>query len=161
MRALLQRVSRARVCARGSDGEFEPTGEIERGLFVLLCAMRGDTEREARSLLGDVLNYRVFGDERGRMNRSLLDERLALLVVSQFTLAADGRKGRRPSFDGAAPPQVAEPLYELFVQLAGEAGVRVGTGRFGAEMRCEILNDGPATFLLEREPRGELPATTD
>ncbi len=153
MRAVLQRVSHARVIAQNEAGLFDTTGEIGSGLFVLLGVLKGDTERETQRLVEDILHYRVFEDEDGRMNRSLLEERLGLLVVSQFTLAADGRRGRRPSFDQAADPVLAEPLYERFIELARGAGVTVGTGRFGAPMRCEITGDGPATFLLERKPQ--------
>lgn len=155
MRAVLQRVSHARVIAQDEAGLFETSGEIGAGLFVLLGVLKGDTESEAQRLVEDVLHYRVFEDETGRMNLSLVDKGLGLLVVSQFTLAADGRRGRRPSFDQAADPALAEPLYERFIELAREAGVTVGTGRFGARMRCEITGDGPATFLLQREPERE------
>ena len=155
MRAVIQRVSHARVIAQNEAGLFDTTGEIGSGLFVLLGVLKGDTEREAQRLVEDILHYRVFEDETGRMNLSLVERGLGLLVVSQFTLAADGRRGRRPSFDQAADPALAEPLYDCFIELAREAGVTVGTGRFGAQMRCEITGDGPATFLLQREPAPE------
>ncbi|QDU85824.1 D-tyrosyl-tRNA(Tyr) deacylase [Planctomycetes bacterium Pla163] len=148
MIVVLQRVhSGARVRV---DGEV--VGAIEgAGLVVLLGVLAGDTEREALALAERTARYRVFQDDEGRMNRSLLDVGGGALLISQFTLAADGRKGRRPSFDRAAPPAEAGPLYERFAAHLTEFGVAsVATGRFGALMEVEFVNHGPATFLLEQ-----------
>ncbi len=146
MKAVLQRVSRA--CVR-VDGEV--VGEIGPGVLVLLGVLRGDDEQTAVRLAERVARFRFFRDEEGRMNRSAIDCGHAALVVSQFTLAADGRRGRRPSFDRAAPPELAEPLYERFVRALDELGLRTATGRFGALMEVELVNDGPVTFALEVE----------
>ncbi len=156
MRALVQRVANARVLV---DGEV--VGQIDRGLLAFACALRGDTPRDAERLAERVARYRVFPDEADRMNLSALDLRLPILVVSQFTLAADGRKGRRPSFDAAAPPDPAERLVETFRTALEALGICTETGRFGADMRVELVNDGPATFLLDEpsEPRAA-PGTT-
>lgn len=150
MKAVLQRVAYARVRVAG-----EVVGEVGPGLLVLLGVMDGDGESNLAELVERVAGYRIFPDDEGRMNRSLLDRRAVgepagVLVVSQFTLAADGRKGRRPSFDRAAKPEQAEPLYEAFCAALSEQGLEVAQGRFGAEMEVELLNQGPATFLLER-----------
>jgi len=149
MRALLQRVSRASVTV---DGEV--TGAIERGLLVLLGVEKGDDAPTAVRLAARTAGLRIFPDADDKMNLSLLDLGGAggLLVISQFTLAADTRKGRRPGFTTAAPPAEAEPLYERFAQAVRDAGVAVETGRFGADMQVELLNDGPVTFLLELRP---------
>lgn len=144
MRAVVQRVSRA--CVR-IDGETVAT--IGPGMLVLLGVMRGDGEGVARRLSEKLAHFRFFADERNRMNRSAIECGREALVVSQFTLAADGHAGRRPSFDAAAPPAVAEPLYERFVELLRETGLTVRTGRFGALMQVELVNDGPVTFSLE------------
>jgi D-tyrosyl-tRNA(Tyr) deacylase len=151
MKAVVQRVTRARVTSDGVE-----LGSVGAGMLVLLGVMRGDTEREARSLADKVARFRFFRDDEDRMNRSALDVGAAALVVSQFTLAADGKKGRRPSFDRAAPPEIAEPLYELFVAELRALGLAVATGRFGARMEVELVNDGPVTFVLEEAP--EAPA---
>lgn len=150
MIAVVQRVRGAAVRVDGAT-----VGAVEGdGLLVLLGVLEGDGEAQAQRLAERVARYRVFGDEQGRMNRSLLDVGGGALVVSQFTLAADGRKGRRPSFDRAADPALAEPLYERFARALEELGVaRVETGRFGASMEVELVNQGPATFLLTEEPR--------
>ncbi|MHC4377495.1 MAG: D-aminoacyl-tRNA deacylase [Planctomycetota bacterium] len=150
MKAVLQRVAYARVRVAG-----EVVGEVGPGLLVLLGVMDGDGESNLAELVDRVTGYRVFPDDEGRMNRSLLDRRAAgepagVLVVSQFTLAADGPKGIRPSFDRAARPELAVPLYEAFCAALREQGLEVAQGRFGAEMEVELLNHGPATFLLER-----------
>ena len=150
MRAVVQRVSSASVRVSG-----EVVGEIERGALILLGVLEGDGEREAEQLASKVAQFRYFSDEEGRMNRSVGEVEGALLVVSQFTLAADGRKGRRPSFDKAAPPAEAEALYERFVSELRLAGLPVQTGRFGAMMEVELVNDGPVTFVLE-ESSGQL-----
>ncbi len=142
MRALIQRVSEARVQVEG-----ELVGEIGPGLLLLLGVEKSDTAAQVERLLNKVLNYRVFGDDRGHMNLSLLDVGGELLVVSQFTLAAETNKGLRPSFSSAAAPQDAEALYELFVKEAVQSVV-VETGRFGADMQVSLVNDGPVTFML-------------
>jgi D-tyrosyl-tRNA(Tyr) deacylase len=144
MRAVLQRVSRASVIV---DGEV--TGEIGKGILVLLGVARGDAEAEALFLLEKTLNLRIFEDIEGKMNLSLLDISGGLLVVSQFTLYGDARKGRRPSFIEAAAPAEANRLYEYFVAEARRKIDRVGTGRFQAMMDVELVNDGPVTILLD------------
>ncbi len=144
MRAILQRVSRARVTVEGRT-----TGEIGAGLLVLLGVRKGDTAEEAEYLLDRVLGLRIFSDAGGKMNLSLLDCGGALLVVSQFTLYGDTRKGRRPGFDAAAPPETAKALYEHFVSKARERGVKIETGEFQAMMSVELVNEGPVTFLVE------------
>lgn len=143
MIAVLQRVARARVLVDGAV-----VGAIDEGLLVLLGVLAGDGPEQAERLAERTARYRVFADAEGRMNRSLVDVAGAALVVSQFTLAADGRKGRRPSFDRAAPPGEAEPLYERFATALAGRGVRVATGVFGASMEVELVNRGPATFVL-------------
>jgi D-tyrosyl-tRNA(Tyr) deacylase len=147
MKAVVQRVSRARVLVAG-----EEIAAIGRGMLILVCVVRGDTARQARDLADKIARFRFFPDEQGRMNRSALDESLPALVVSQFTLAADGRRGRRPSFDAAASPEEAEELYERFVRELEGVGLRASTGRFAAKMEVELTNDGPVTFVLEVEP---------
>src|SRR5215203_991614 len=144
MRAVIQRVSRAKVTV---DGEI--TGEIGRGILVLLGVTREDSEKEALYLLEKTLNLRIFEDAEDKMNLSLLDIKGAMLVVSQFTLYGDARKGRRPSFIEAAAPAEANRLYEFFVSEARKQVERVGTGRFQAMMNVELVNDGPVTILLD------------
>jgi D-tyrosyl-tRNA(Tyr) deacylase len=144
MRAVLQRVTRASVRVEG-----ETVGEIGPGLAVLLGVARDDAEADARYLLEKVLNLRVFDDEGGRMNLSLTDAGGALLVVSQFTLYGDVRRGRRPSWVEAAPPETAERLYEFFVAEARRTLARVETGSFRRMMEVELVNDGPVTILLD------------
>lgn len=144
MRAVLQRVTRASVRVDG-----ETVGEIGVGLLVLLGIARDDTEQDARYTLEKVLSLRVFEDAEGRMNLSLTEVDGALLVVSQFTLYGDARKGRRPSWSDAAPPEVAGPLYDFFVGDARRQVSRVETGSFGAMMEVELVNDGPVTILLD------------
>lgn len=146
MRILLQRVSRAAVTV---DGEV--IGQIGQGFCLLVGVTHGDTEAEALWLANKVAGLRVFEDEAGKMNRSLADVGGALLVVSQFTLYGDARKGRRPSFSNAAPPETAEPLVAYFCSALRQQGFTVETGRFGAYMDVEIHNDGPVTLLLERD----------
>ena len=143
MRAVCQRVSTARVLVGG-----ELAGEIGPGLCVLLGVAREDGTAEAAHLAGKVARLRVFEDKDGRFDRSLLDTGGAALVVSQFTLIADTAKGNRPSFSGAAPPEQAEPLYELFCAELGALGVPVEQGVFGARMAVELVNDGPVTIVL-------------
>jgi D-tyrosyl-tRNA(Tyr) deacylase len=144
MRAVIQRVSEARVTVAGSV-----LGEIGPGLLALLGVAKPDTPADAEFLAEKILNLRVFPDEAGKMNRSLLDVTGALLVISQFTLYGDCRKGRRPSFDDAAPAEQARPLYEHFVEVARRSGVRVETGVFQAHMEVSLVNDGPVTLLVE------------
>ena len=143
MKVVLQRVSRASVrVAAGAAGEIGP------GLLVLLGVAAGDGEEEARRLAGKVARLRVFEDDEGRFDRSLLDAGGAALVVSQFTLLADTAKGNRPSFSAAAAPEHAEPLYESFCAALRELGVPVETGVFGARMEVELVNEGPVTIVL-------------
>ena len=144
MRAVLQRVTRACVRVEG-----ETVGEIGRGLVVLLGVARDDGEADAVYLVEKVLNLRVFEDAEGRMNLSLSEAGGALLAVSQFTLYGDARRGRRPSWFDAAPPELAGPLYEFFVAEARGRGAHVETGSFRAMMEVELVNDGPVTILLD------------
>ena len=144
MRAVIQRVSQARVRVEGSV-----LGEIGPGLLALLGIAKPDTAADAEFLAEKILNLRVFPDQAGKMNRSLLDTGGALLVVSQFTLYGDCRKGRRPSFDDAAPAEQALPLYEHFIEVARRSGLRVETGVFQAHMDVFLVNDGPVTLLVE------------
>ena len=146
MRAVVQRVNRARVVV---DGRV--TGEIDAGLVVLLAVGRGDTAEIAGSLAEKIANLRIFDDEAGKMNRSVLDAKGAALVVSQFTLYGDVRRGRRPGFEQAAPPELANQLYEEFVDAMRALGVRVETGIFQAHMAVELTNDGPVTILLDSD----------
>ena len=142
MLGLIQRVSEAQV--RVLD---EVAGEIGPGVVLLLSVEKTDSRAQVDKLVNKVLNYRIFGDYKGHMNLSLLDVGGELLVVSQFTLAADTKKGLRPSFSSAATPEDAESLYQLFVELAAQSVV-VQTGRFGADMQVSQVNDGPVTFML-------------
>jgi D-tyrosyl-tRNA(Tyr) deacylase len=152
MRALLQRVSQARVTVDGSV-----VGEIGAGLLILLGVAKPDTLANAEFLVDKILNLRIFPDPAGKMNLSLLDTRGELLVVSQFTLYGDCRKGRRPSFDAAAPAEQARTLYESFVALARRSGLRVETGVFQAHMDVSLVNDGPVTLMLETETASLIP----
>lgn len=144
MRAVIQRVSRAQV----SVGD-EIVGKIGPGLLVLLGVAKTDAKEDADYLASKILGLRIFDDENGKMNLSLADKRGAVLAVSQFTLYGDVRKGKRPSFDEAAPPPLARELYERFVCRIREAGVTCETGRFQAMMQVELVNDGPVTILLD------------
>ena len=144
MKALIQRVTEGRVRVEG-----QVVGEIGRGIVLLLGVDEEDARAVADRLLDRVLGYRIFGDEAGHMNLSLTEVGGELLVVSQFTLSANTRKGTRPSFSSAAPPAAARELYEYFVAGAANRMGPVATGEFGADMRVEIVNDGPVTFLLE------------
>lgn len=146
MRALLQRVSRGAVMVSGVT-----KAEIGLGLVVLLGIGPDDGEEQAAYLAEKIANLRIFEDDDGKMNLSVLDAAGSALVVSQFTLYADASKGRRPSFVGAAPPEQAAPLVERFAELLREQGVPTQTGEFGAHMRVEIHNDGPVTIWLEKE----------
>jgi D-aminoacyl-tRNA deacylase len=146
MRVVLQRVSRGRVTIEGRTA-----GAIERGLVLLVGFAPTDTEAALVWMADKILGLRVFSDDEGKMNRSLEEVAGGVLVVSQFTLYGDARKGRRPSFVDAAPPDVAIPLYERFVRLLSErAPGRVATGEFGATMDVELINDGPVTLILDR-----------
>ncbi len=144
MKALLQRVTRASVSVAS-----EVVGRIGRGLVVFVGVASGDTEKDAQYLAQKTASLRIFSDEEGRFNLSALDIKGELLVVSQFTLLADTRKGRRPSFTEAAPPNQAEEIFERFVEQAHATGLRVETGRFQQYMQVEIHNDGPVTILLD------------
>jgi D-aminoacyl-tRNA deacylase len=144
MRAVVQRVRRASVAV----GD-EVVGEIETGVAVLLGVAAGDSTTEADRLAGKVARLRIFENDDGRFDRSLLDVSGAALVVSQFTLIADTRKGNRPSFTAAADPELAEPLYDRFCAALEDAGLQVARGVFGARMVVELVNDGPVTILLE------------
>jgi len=144
MRAVVQRVSRAKVTVAR-----EITGEIGLGLLVLLGVGREDSEANADYLAEKIVGLRIFENDGGKMNRSVLDVRGAVLVVSQFTLYGDARKGKRPSFDDAAPPQRARELYEYFVEKIRSAGLRCETGRFQEMMAVELVNEGPVTILLD------------
>jgi D-tyrosyl-tRNA(Tyr) deacylase len=147
MIGLLQRVSQASVSV---DGQV--IGAIGRGLMVLVCAEKGDTEREADALLAKLLGYRVFPDAAGKMNRSLVDVEGGLLLVPQFTLAADTRSGMRPSFSPAAAPDDGRRLFDHAVRRARERHAIVETGQFGADMQVALTNDGPVTFWLRIDP---------
>ena len=147
MIALIQRVAEARVRIGG-----ETAGSIGRGVLALLGVERGDGEREAERLAERVLGYRIFPDAEGRMNRSLADIGGGLLVVPQFTLAADTRSGTRAGFSTAAAPEEGRRLYERFVQICCDRHVEVATGRFGADMQVSLVNDGPVTFWLQAAP---------
>ncbi len=146
MRALLQRVSHASVTV---DGKV--VDQIGQGLLVLLGVGQGDSEVQVKALADKIVYLRIFGDDEGKMNRSLLDIGGEVLVVSQFTLYADTRRGRRPSFTDAAPPSVAEPLVERFKDAIAAYGLTVADGIFGAYMQVELLNDGPVTIWLDSE----------
>lgn len=144
MRAVVQRVLRAHVSVEG-----EITGAIERGLLVLLGVSSSDKESDAEYLADKITGLRILDDEQGKMNLSALQTGASVLVVSQFTLYGDVRRGRRPSFDDAAPPEKARLLYEYFVERIRAAGLHCETGRFQAHMQVELVNDGPVTILLD------------
>jgi D-tyrosyl-tRNA(Tyr) deacylase len=147
MKALIQRVTQASAEAKG-----EQLASIGKGILILLGVEKGDTEAEAFYLADKIVNIRIFADEEDKMNLSVMDIKGELLAISQFTLAGDVRKGRRPSFDTAAPPQRAEELYLQFVEKLKSTGLRVATGRFQTMMQIHLINDGPATFILEKRP---------
>ena len=149
MRAVVQRVSHARV-----DVDGEPVGAVERGLLVLLGVQTPDTKRDADYLSAKIVGLRIFNDAEGKMNRDVQDIQGGVLVVSQFTLYGDTRKGRRPSFVEAAPPEQAERLYEYFLEATARHGVPVAHGVFGAHMQVHLVNDGPVTLLLDSPGSG-------
>jgi D-tyrosyl-tRNA(Tyr) deacylase len=149
MIGLLQRVSHASVVVDGAT-----VGAIDAGLMVLVCAEKGDTEREAEALLAKLLTYRVFADDAGKMNRSVTDIGGGLLLVPQFTLAADTRSGTRPSFSPAASPDDGRRLFDHVVRQARARHAKVETGIFGADMKVSLTNDGPVTFSLRVDPVG-------
>ena len=144
MRALVQRVSEAAVRV---DGEV--LGEIGPGLMILVCGMAGDGVSQADALAAKISKLRILRDENGKMNRSLLDTGGSALVVSQFTLAADTSRGNRPGFSAAAPPAEGEALYERFAEAMRSAGIGVARGKFGADMKVSLVNDGPVTIWLD------------
>lgn len=146
MRALLQRVSQASVTVNG-----QVVGQIGQGLLILLGVGQDDDEAQVKALVEKIIHLRIFGDDEGKMNRSLLDIGGQALVVSQFTLYADTRKGRRPSFIEAAPPAIAEELVERFKAALVAYGVEVASGIFGAHMDVALINDGPVTIMLDSE----------
>ena len=144
MRAVLQRVLSASVDING-----ECVGEIKKGILLLLGIAAGDTENECDYLANKAVNLRIFEDENGKMNKSLCDILGEMLIISQFTLYADCKKGRRPSFVSAAQPELAVPMYERFIENVRVQGVKVQTGRFGADMLISLKNDGPVTIILD------------
>ena len=148
MKALLQRVTSASVSIAG-----ETVGRINRGLVVFIGVAGSDTEKDAQYLAKKTVNLRIFADEQGRFNLSALDVKGELLVVSQFTLLANTRKGRRPSFAGAAPPEQAEKLFQGFLTALGDSELKIATGRFQQYMQVEIINDGPVTILLDSKDK--------
>jgi D-tyrosyl-tRNA(Tyr) deacylase len=147
VKAVAQRVTQGRVTV---GGEF--VGQIQSGLAVLLGIERGDSDEQAKWMANKIAHLRVFADDDGKFNRSLLDIAGQVLLISQFTLCGDARKGRRPSFTSAAPPEVAEPLVARVAELLAEQGVHVERGQFQAHMLVEIHNDGPVTIILEKRP---------
>jgi D-tyrosyl-tRNA(Tyr) deacylase len=145
MKIVLQRVLRSSVSV-----DDEVVGEIGQGLMILFGAEKGDGDEAVNALAEKVLNLRIFADDQGKMNRSCLDVEGEILVVSQFTLAGDCSRGRRPGFDNAAAPEEAERLYHNFIKKLVESKLKIQKGRFGAHMQVDIVNDGPVTFILER-----------
>ncbi len=148
MRAVVQRVTKASVSI---DGKI--VGQIHRGLVILLGVRHGDDESDAKFLAEKCVHLRIFADDAGKFNLSALEVGGELLAISQFTLYGDARKGRRPSFVDAAPPEIAEPLYRKFVEYLKQSGLKVATGEFGAMMVVEIHNDGPVTIILESKEK--------
>lgn len=144
MRAVVQKVSSSKVTV-----DEEVVGQINQGLMVLLGVTHDDTSKDVDYMVDKITNLRIFEDAQGKMNLSLKDVNGEVLAVSQFTLYGDARRGRRPSFSDAARPEVANPLYEEFVQKVKNQGINVGTGKFGAHMMVDLTNDGPVTILLE------------
>jgi D-tyrosyl-tRNA(Tyr) deacylase len=145
MKIVVQRVIRSSVSVNE-----EVVGEIGRGLMILFGAVKGDGDEAVNALADKVLNLRIFSDDEGKMNRSCLDVKGEILVVSQFTLAGDCSRGRRPGFDNAAAPEEAERLYKKFIKILVVSKLKIQEGRFGADMQVALVNDGPVTFILER-----------
>lgn len=145
MKIVLQRVLRSSVSV-----DDEVVGEIGKGLMILFGAEKGDSDEAVNALADKVLNLRIFADDQEKMNRSCLDVKGEILVVSQFTLAGDCSRGRRPGFDNAAAPEEAEWLYQNFIKKLVESKLKIQEGRFGAHMQVDLVNDGPVTFILER-----------
>ncbi len=145
MKIVLQRVLRSSVSV-----DDEVVGEIGKGLMILFGAEKGDSDEAVNALADKVLNLRIFADDQGKMNRSCLDVKGEILVVSQFTLAGDCSRGRRPGFDNAAAPEEAERLYQNFIKKLVESKLKIQEGRFGANMQVDLVNDGPVTFILEQ-----------
>nr|WP_253282433.1 D-aminoacyl-tRNA deacylase [Ruegeria atlantica] len=141
---MLQRVTQAKVSVQGTV-----IGKTGPGLMILVCAMQGDSKAQAEKLAEKTAKLRIFKDDAGKMNRSLLDVEGSALVVSQFTLAADTSSGNRPGFSNAAPPELGEQLYKVFAEHLAVQGIAVGTGQFGADMAVELVNDGPVTIWVE------------
>ena len=146
MKILIQRVSHAKV-----EVENKTVGKIGEGILVFLGITHNDTAVQARWLANKLINLRIFEDDQGKINRSLIDLNASALIISQFTLYGDCSDGRRPSFTQAAPPEIAKPLYEQFINEVRQGGISVETGIFGAQMKVSLQNDGPVTLLLERE----------
>lgn len=146
MRAVIQRVSRASVTINENTA-----GTIDQGLVVLLGIKEGDTTKDLQWLAEKIIHLRIFEDSNGKMNNSLADIGGEVLIISQFTLYGDCRKGRRPGFSGAAPPEMAEPLYQQFIEEVRAKNIVTATGSFGADMQVELINDGPVTLLLDSE----------
>jgi D-tyrosyl-tRNA(Tyr) deacylase len=156
MIAVVQRVTQSSVTVEGNT-----VGAIGRGLTVLLGVAKGDSEKEARFLADKIVNLRIFEDDQGKLNRSLIDVGGSLLVVSQFTLLGDCRKGRRPSFIDAAPPEIADGLYQIFADHARAQGIATATGQFRAMMQVHLINDGPVTLIVQSPPPEESRKTTN
>ena len=150
MKAVLQRVSQASVSVEG-----QTIGQTGPGLLILVCAMQGDDETQADQLSAKIAKLRIFKDENGKMNRSILDASGSALVVSQFTLAADTSRGNRPGFSAAAPPQDGKRLYEYFASRLSNEGIPTECGEFGADMQVELINDGPVTIYLDTQSPGK------
>ncbi len=145
MKILIQRVSQASVAV-----DDKVVGSIGDGVLVFVGVTHGDTAAEAAWLATKLIHLRIFGDAEGKINQSLIDRKGSALIISQFTLYADCKDGRRPSFTQAAPPEMAKHLYELFIEEVRKGGIKVETGIFGADMKVSLLNDGPVTLILER-----------
>ncbi|WP_319200190.1 D-aminoacyl-tRNA deacylase [uncultured Ilyobacter sp.] len=144
MRVVAQRVSKAQVSVEGNV-----VGKIDKGLLIFLGITHRDNEKDAKWLVNKISGLRIFSDEDGKMNKSIEDIEGEILLISQFTLYGDARKGRRPSFIDAAKPDIAVPLYNKFIELIREKNLKVSTGEFGADMKVELLNDGPVTMIIE------------
>ncbi len=151
MKVVLQRVKSASVLVFDSSSEGHRSGQINQGLLLLVGFKPGDGPTQVAKLAQKIVQLRIFEDDQGKMNRSVMDIDGAVLIVSQFTLYGNTTKGRRPSFTGSMPPEEAEPLYDNFVQQLQDSGLKIATGRFGAKMEVELVNDGPVTFILEDE----------